>query len=151
MIKYRGITSDLLTDLSLELGRSVNLKQSELVLIGFFNTVKKDISTDNTIQILTYLPIHLKPFCGIAQKMIQGEDVPTIINQQTILAVFNILEKYIPEHTLVHIYSCFPEKLFSGMISFKKERCLSVVFNILDEPAMRRHDHTLNQTINILG
>jgi hypothetical protein len=111
MIKYKGITSNLLSDLSLELGTAVNLSHSELVLLQFFKWIVSDLSTEKKVHLICNLPVHLKPFCTEIhyQKKTNAAIIPTQALKKTHTSVLNILKKYMPADSFILMCSCLPE------------------------------------------
>lgn len=111
MIKYKGVTSNLLTELSLELGSSVNLNQSEGVLLQFFQWLVQDLSTEKKVQLICSLPTHLKPFC--TEKNYRNKSTASFIPTQTFkktgTSVLTILKKYMPADAFLLMCSCLPE------------------------------------------
>lgn len=126
-IKYKGTTSQLLTDLSQELKKPVDLKLSEAIMSNFFRRALKDMSLEKSIEIVSQLPSSLKPFCHSKNEYQAYQSY--FANDQlnnTIEAVFKILIKYVPAEKLAVIYSCFPESLFISNTKIKKEVLIPV-------------------------
>ena len=123
MIKYKGQTAAILTDLSRELNRPVNLKESEMILAGFFHNSLQQAGIEKSIQLLTNLPPFLKPFYFLSRE--DGVPVSELFSEKlfssTNKAVMKVLEKYINPANLAAIYACLPENLFIHTISFRKE------------------------------
>lgn len=123
LIKYKGNTSLLLTDLSLELKIPVNLKVSENILQEFFEKILQELSLERSIEFICHLPPHLKPFCKLPVKEDRPDhgffSYPKI--SSTIKAIMKVLEKYIRPERLAKIYLCFPDNLFINSVCLKKE------------------------------
>ncbi len=122
MIKYKGHTTNLLSDLSLELGHAVDLKQSENVLGNFFHYVLKEISIEKNIELLSLLPAFIKPFC---QK--QPDQPATLAKTESKVtqAVLRVLSKYIPAEKLQSVYACFPSSIWASPAQPVKNLCLA--------------------------
>ncbi len=112
MIKYKGHTANLLSDLSLALGHNVDLKRSELVLGSFFQAALNKISMDKNIELLSLLPSFIKPFC---QKRPEWETSLKDMESGTTEAIIRVLTKYIPAETLPSVYACFPPSLWDSI------------------------------------
>ena len=114
LIKYKGNTSILLTELSLEIKNQVDLKFAETVLKYFFYTFLKDSTLEKSIELVTSLPIHLKPFCQKKHATIEIEhelfDSKNI--KKTMKVIFKIFEKHLPAEKYPVIYSCVPFNLY---------------------------------------
>jgi uncharacterized protein (DUF2267 family) len=123
IIKYKGYTSDLLTDISLELGNTVDLKTSEIILKTFFQRILKDLSIEKTIEILSSLPTHLKPFClkSKENQAIEHALFQTSKVEITNKIIFQVLNKHISSERISVIYSCFPENNIPKALPLKKE------------------------------
>ena len=111
MIKYKGTTSNLLTDLSLELGNAVNLSQSEHLLLQFFQWLVQDLSTEQKVQLICSLPIHLKPFCAGSNmhKKMTASLVPIHTSKKTSTRILTVLKKYTTEDVFLLMCSCLPD------------------------------------------
>ena len=111
MIKYKGVTSNLLTELSLELGSAVNLNQSERVLLQFFQWLVQDLSTEKKVQLICSLPTHLKPFCTgkNGQNKTTASFIPTQTFKKTRTSVLTILKKYMSTDAFHLMCSCLPD------------------------------------------
>jgi hypothetical protein len=123
LIKYKGTTSAILKDLSLELKSHVDLKLSEDILKAFLGTVLKEISTEKSIELISNLPPSLKPFCNLSRQnpYPSWELFYSSQESQTIASIMKVLEKYISPDKLANVYSCFPETLFSNSYPIKKQ------------------------------
>lgn len=121
LIKYKGNTSSLLTDLSLELKIPVNLKASESILQVFFEKIMKELSLEKSIDFISDLPPCLKPFCFVpCKESLSYQDFFSKNNTSfTIQSIMKVLEKYIQPEKQAKIYSFFPEALFSNSYSLK--------------------------------
>jgi hypothetical protein len=126
-IKYKGNTSRLLTDLSLEIGNKVDLKSSEALLLCFFQRALKETSIEKSIQIVSGLPTYLKPFCqkSFGAFEIEHELFHSGKLKNTLQAILKVLEKHVPAENLPVIYSCFPETFFPEIFLSGKEVCLA--------------------------
>jgi len=113
MIKYKGVTSNLLTDLSLELGNTVNLNQSEYVLLQFFQWLVQDISTEKKVQLICSLPVHLKPFCTgtTVHKKTSTSSPPTRPFKKNLQSILSILKKYMHKETFFLMCDCLPDSI----------------------------------------
>lgn len=113
MIKYKGRTSDLLADISLQLGTSVNLKQSEVTLIHFFKWLTQNLSSDEKAQLICDLPTFIKPFCSAPAQ--QSEAVLHLykapVLKKTVLTVLKTLQKYITAPMFFQICNYLPDPL----------------------------------------
>ena len=111
MIKYKGVTSNLLTDLSLALGNAVNLNQSEHTLLQFFQWLVQDLSTEKKVQLICSLPVHLKPFCTgtNTQKKAVASLSSTRPFKKNLQTILSILKKYMPGDTFYLMYGCLPD------------------------------------------
>lgn len=110
MIKYKGVTSNLLTDLSLELGNTVNLNQSEHVLLQFFQWLVQDLSTEKKVQLICSLPVHLKPFCTGTNSQKKIFSIPsTRPFKKNLQSILLILKKFMSEETFFQMCNCLPD------------------------------------------
>lgn len=135
LIKYKGHTSEILTDLCIELGIAVNLNVAENILKQFFTLSFKDLNTEKSIDLLINLPPFLKPFHSRSnttlrsefhndnllkvsfEKEKQSDEICTYLfshskSQSTIDAIIKILKKYIQPTNLSVVYSYMPERFF---------------------------------------
>lgn len=123
MIKYKGRTSDLLADLSLEFGTSINLKQSEVILIHFFQWLTQNLSSEEKAQLICSLPTFIKPFCSSTAP--QSESVLHLykapVLKKTVVAVLITLQRYITAPIFFQLCNCFPDpQLFQTAPTTKK-------------------------------
>lgn len=114
MIKYKGVTSNLLTELSLELGSAVNLNQSEHVLLQFFQWLVQDLSTEKKVHLICSLPTHLKPFCTgtNSYKKMTASLIPVHTSKKTCTRILTVLKKYTSEDVFLLMCSCLPDTTF---------------------------------------
>lgn len=113
MIKYKGMTSNLLTDISLQFGTSVNLKQSEAILKHFFFWIAQHATVEEKVALICSLPTHIKPFCSItaSEAEITAHLFCDSRVKKTILSVLMTLQKYIPASTFFKLCGSLPELL----------------------------------------
>lgn len=142
LIKYKGQTSAVLTDLCIELKISVDLKTSEEALKTFFRLVMQELDSEKAIGLISKLPTFLKPFCHIPKKPFRNNENEIKVDftstekfnplcarlftrekmKATIKAILKVMDKYLPLETLIYIYSCFPETLFYEIIEASKKK-----------------------------
>lgn len=122
MIKYKGHTVSLLSDLSLEFGPTVDLKQAEYVLGHFFQYVLKEMSIEQTIELLSLLPVFIKPFC---QKWSEPPASMPKAESKNNMAVIRVFNKYIPAEKLRLVYACFPSSIWETLEQPAKNLCLA--------------------------
>lgn len=115
MIKYKGVTSNLLTELSLELGNTVDLNQSEHTLLQFFKWLVQDLDTEKKVQLICSLPVHLKPFCTgtSVQKRMATTTYTARPFKKNMQSILSILKKYMSEETFFMMSSCLPTSISS--------------------------------------
>lgn len=116
LIKYKGQTSTLLSELSIEMEKSVNLKAAETILSVFFYRILKTISLEAQIQIISSLPAHIKPFCN--QQPENNKTVEELFHPSkctnTMQRTYKILEKYLPQDKQDIIHSSIPHCIVHG-------------------------------------
>ena len=127
MIKYKGRTSRMLSDISLELTGKVDLRTSEIILKGFFQRILKEVSKEKNIEILCSLPAYLKPFCEKPKEIREIEHTLFHSNKSahTLQSIFKVLEKYVSKENHETLSKCIPSILFSKIPSVKKEVSLA--------------------------
>ncbi|WP_018342342.1 hypothetical protein [Cytophaga aurantiaca] len=123
MIKYKGITSNLLTDLSLELCSAVNLNYSEHMLLKFFQWIAHDLSTEKKVALICLLPVHLKPFCTETNfpKQTTTLSVSSHSLKKTNTIILAVLKKYMTEDTFHLICSYLPETVPQQSVSLPEK------------------------------
>jgi hypothetical protein len=111
MIKYKGITSNLLTELSMKLSNTVNLNQSEHILIQFFQCLVQDLSTEKKVQLICTLPVHLKPFCTASKyhKTRIASVTVTRPFKKNLQSILTILKKYMSEDAYLLMCNYLPD------------------------------------------
>jgi|GEM_PF-1230928 len=115
-IKYKGLTSDLLADLSLQFGPTINLNKSKEILVHFFQCIMEDLTTDKKVQLICSLPHHIKPFCNGISYSSETTSLlfKTHTEEKTIASILIILKKYIPEASFLQIYRYYTDHVFRG-------------------------------------
>lgn len=111
MIKYKGITSNLLSDLSLEISSAVNLSHSEQALLQFFQWITHNLDTEKKVALICLLPVHLKPFC--TETNFPKQAATSFFNsyafKKTHPAILAVLGKYMTEDAFHLMCSYLPE------------------------------------------
>lgn len=116
LIKYKGKTSELLKDISLELRIPTDLKKAEKILIVFFAQATKGLSMEKSIELISTLPSYIKPFCQFYK---DTNETPADAGTNN-RAVMNVLEKHISPENLSKIYACFSETIFQETFLMQK-------------------------------
>ena len=126
MIKYKGITSNLLTELSMELSNTVNLNQSEHILIQFFQWLVQDLSVEKKVQLICTLPIHLKPFCTATNYPKTRITSATITRpfKKNLQSILTILKKYMPVDAFLLIGIYLPDTAVLKSSTLPEKECL---------------------------
>lgn len=107
MIKYKGNTSKILIDISFEFGNIVDLKSSEIILKGFFEEILREISVEKQIEILSILPVFIKPFYQKSKgASVEHTLFHTHKNQFATEKIFKVLQKHIALDAYLSICSC---------------------------------------------
>lgn len=111
MIKYKGVTSNLLTELSMELSNTVNLNQSEHTLLQFFQWLVQDLNTEKKVLLICTLPVHLKPFCTGTnyQKKNTHSVVTTRPFKKNLQSILRTLKKYMSEDAFLLMSRSLPD------------------------------------------
>lgn len=142
MIKYKGQTSTLLTDLCRELNISVDLKASEEILKSFFEMLLKELPADKAIDLICSLPACLKPFCSFQKKQVKDHENGIRVNflnaqEQScypsflpgeaktsiaLKAILSVLTQYVSPAALSIIYTGIPEEIFYGIVVKKSSK-----------------------------
>lgn len=106
LIKYKGKTSLLLRDLSMEIMGKVDLRSSEMLLCAFFFVIAENMTQDQYIAFICSMPPFLKPFCATSPS--NSKKNKLFLNQETSKinpVIIRHLQIYVPQECMHSIHN----------------------------------------------